>query len=74
MNRNIKTHKEVDKYIKGLRELAKEDPETVKIIAKVALIKTGVLNEDGSSKGNIVDYPHSLTYEFENMPKRRIRK
>ena len=74
MKNQIKTHKDVEKEIRDFNDLIKNDPETAKIVARIALIRTGVLNEDGTSKDSIVDYPHSLTYEFEGMPKRRIRK
>ena len=61
-------------YLARLTKLAHEDPETAKIVARVALIKTGVLNEDGTSKENIVDYPPHIGYENDSKPKRRIRK
>ena len=61
-------------YLARLTKLAHDDPETAKIVARVALIKTGVLNEDGTSKENIVDYPSHIGYETNKKPKRRIRK
>ncbi len=70
----IKNHDDVIKAIEDFKELAKRDPETAKIVARIALIKTGVLNEDGSSKKNIVDYPHSLIYESNNVSKGSVRK
>lgn len=73
-NNRIKTHEEVLKAIEDLRELQKTDPVAARIVARVALIKTGVLNEDGSSKEKIVDYPHSLTYEHNDGRKGPVRK
>ncbi len=73
MRNRIKTHKDVEKEIKDFIDLIKKDPETAKIVARIALIRTGVLNENGSSKENIVDYPHT-GYETNSKPKRRIRK
>ena len=73
MIHRIKSHDEVIRELQDLKNLVQTDPETAKIVARVALIRTGVLNEDGSSKDQIVDYPHSLTYESD-MPRRRIRK
>ena len=56
MNRNgrIKTLEEAKKELESLEELQKNDPAAAKIVAKAALIRTGVLNEDGSSKEHIV--------------------
>ena len=73
MNRRnrIKTHEDVQKKIEELKELQRKDPETARILAKIALIKTAVLNKDGSSKEQIVDYPHIGYY---SKPKRRVRK
>ena len=73
MRNRIKTHKDVEKEIKDFNDLIKKDPETAKIVVRIALIRTGVLNENGSSKENIVDYQY-IGYETNSKPKRRIRK
>ncbi len=70
-NSRIKTHEEVQKELQDLKKLVQTDPETAKIIARIALIKTGVLDESGSSKGQIIDYPHIGYY---SKPKRRVKK
>ena len=70
MTKKIKTHDEVIRELQNLKALVQTDPETAKIVARVALIKTGVLNKNGSRKKQNVDFPHSLKYE----PNIRIRK
>ncbi len=67
MNRNdrIKSLEEVKKELEDLAELQKSDPEAAKIVAKAALIRTGVLNDDGSSKEQIVTESH-IGYEEVN--------
>jgi len=54
----IKSVDEMELYLEGLRQLATEDPVKAKEMARESLIKTGVLNEDGSVKEHIVDEPH----------------
>lgn len=65
MNRNdkIKALEEAKRELEDLKELQKNDPATAKIVAKAALIKTGVLNEDGSSKEEIVTESHIGYFE-----------
>ena len=60
MNRNdrIKTLEKAKKELESLENLQKSDPEAAKIVAKAALIRTGVLNEDGSSKEQIITESH----------------
>ena len=72
MRKQIKTHKDIEREIRDFNDLIKNDPETAKIVARIALIRTGVLNKNVSSN-NIVDYPH-IGYETNSKPKRRIRK
>lgn len=48
----------MENYIKKLKSFAEENPEEAKIIARKTLIETGVLNNDGSQKENIVTEPH----------------
>ena len=74
MKHRIRSHEEMMKKLEEFKEFAKSDPEAARIVARVALIKTGVLNEDGTAKEQIIDYPHSLTYEPDDMPKGRVRK
>ena len=68
LNRNgrIKTLEEAKKELENLEELQKNDPAAAKIVAKAALIRTGVLNEDGSSKEHIVT-ESLIGYEENNM-------
>ena len=73
LKNRIKTHEDIEKEIRDFKDLIKNDPETAKIVARIALIRTGVLNENGSSKENIVDYPYT-GYEITSKTKRRIRK
>lgn len=62
----------VESYIKWLDNLAKVDPELAKTMAKKSLIETGVLNEDGSKKEHIVDYPPHIG--FYEKPKQKTKK
>lgn len=55
--------KALEKAKQELEDLSKNDPETAKILARVALIKTGVLNENGTPKEQIVTEPHIGFYE-----------
>ena len=52
--------------IKNLEKLEKENPEEAKRQAIEALIKSGVLNEDGSTKEQIVTESH-IGYDEVNM-------
>lgn len=45
---------EFKKYVENLEEYAKTHPEKAKIEAEEALIETGVLNKDGSTKKEII--------------------
>ena len=65
-NNRIKTHNDVEKELQDLKRLERDDPEAARIVAKVALIKTGVLNENGGKKEQIIESPH-IGYEEENM-------
>lgn len=54
-------------YLEEFKKLAEEDPEAAKIAARVSLIRSGVLNEDGSPKENIVDEPSMIGYDVQPM-------
>lgn len=45
----------MDKYIGRLKTTRKENPELAKEISVQSLIESGVFNEDGTPKENIVD-------------------
>lgn len=45
----------MDKYIESLKTIRKENPELAKEMAVQSLIESGVFNEDGTPKENIVD-------------------
>lgn len=45
----------MDKYIESLKTIRKDDPELAKEMAVQSLIESGVFNEDGTPKENIVD-------------------
>ena len=45
-------------YLEQFEKLALESPEEARQVAHQSLIDTGVLNEDGSPKENIVTDPH----------------
>lgn len=49
------TLNDMDEYINKLKELRKESPELAKKMAVQSLIESGVFNEDGTQKENIVD-------------------
>lgn len=69
MNRKdrIKALEDAKKELEDLAELQKSDPAAAKIAAKAALIRTGVLDENGNSKEEIVAEPHVGYYENNNM-------
>lgn len=46
---------DMDKYIGNLKRIRKENPELAKELATKSLIGSGVFNEDGTPKKNIVD-------------------
>lgn len=46
---------DMDKYIGNLKRIRKENPELAKEMAVQSLIESGVFNEDGTPKENIVD-------------------
>ena len=73
MRNQIKTHKDVEKEIRDFNDLIKNDPETAKIVARIALIRTAAFYKNRSSKDNIVDYQY-IGHETNSKPKRRIRK
>ena len=65
----IRSHEEVlsamREYIEAFEKLALENPKEAKEVARESLIKTGVLNEDGSHKESIVTRPSQLElYDF----------
>ena len=60
-----------ESYINWLNNLSKTNPELAKEIAKKSLIATGVLNEDGSPKEYIVDYPSYIDND-EVITKKRV--
>lgn len=45
----------MDKYIESLKTIRKENPESAKEMAVQSLIESGVFNEDGTPKENIVN-------------------
>ena len=45
----------MDKYIEKLKTIQKEKPKLAKEMAVRSLIESGVFNEDGAPKENIVD-------------------
>lgn len=45
----------MDRYIENLKTIQKENPELTKEMAVQSLIESGVFNEDGAPKENIVD-------------------
>ena len=45
----------MDKYIERLITIRKEDPELAKEMTIRSLIESGLFNEDGTPKENIVD-------------------
>lgn len=45
----------MDKYIERLKAIRKENPELAKEISVQSLIESGLFNEDGTPKENIVD-------------------
>lgn len=45
----------MDKYIESLKTIRKENPELAKEMAVQSLIESGLFNEDGTPKENIVD-------------------
>lgn len=46
---------DMDKYIESLKTIRKENPEFAKEMAVQSLIESGLFNEDGMPKENIVD-------------------
>ena len=68
MNRKekINTLEEVKKELEDLKELQRSDPTAAKIVAKVALIKTSVLNEDKNSKEHVFTESH-IDFDETNM-------
>ena len=59
-------------YLKELKDLYKTDLPLAKELAQKALIRTGVLNEDGTPKEQIVDYPPYI--DTNKKPKQKIIK
>ena len=49
------TLNDMDEYINKLKKVRKENPELAKEMAVQSLIESGVFNEDGTQKENIVD-------------------
>lgn len=45
----------MDKYIESLKTIREENPELAKEMAVHSLIESGLFNEDGTPKENIVD-------------------
>lgn len=45
----------MNKYIERLKAIRKENPELTKEMAVQSLIESGLFNEDGTPKENIVD-------------------
>ena len=45
----------MDRYIENLKAIRKENPDLAKEMAVQSLIESGVFNEDGTPKENIVD-------------------
>lgn len=46
---------DMDRYIESLNMKQKENPELAKAMAVQSLIESGIFNEDGTPKENIVD-------------------
>ena len=49
------TLNDMDEYINKLKKVRKENPELAKEMVVQSLIESGVFNEDGTPKENIVD-------------------
>lgn len=49
---------EMKAYLKALEKLSNEDPEKAREVAKKALIRTGVLDENGEEKEKSVTESH----------------
>lgn len=63
----VKTSEEFEKGMQDLRELEKSDPEAAKIVAKAALIRSGVLNEDVTPKESIITESHNIGFYEDNV-------
>lgn len=48
--------KEMAKYVKKMETMQKDSPEEAKLEARKALIKTGVINRNGTAKRKIVSW------------------
>ena len=46
---------DMDKYIESFKTIRKENPELAKEMAVQSLIESGLFNDDGTPKENIVD-------------------
>ena len=59
MIHKIRTREEMKKELQDLKYLVQTDPETAKIIARIALIRSGLLDKNVKSKDQIVDHSHT---------------
>ena len=59
MIHKIRTREEMKKELQDLKYLVQTDPETAKIIARIALIRSGLLDKNVKSKDRMVDHPHT---------------
>ena len=57
----------IEKYLENMKQLAQTNPTVAKEKAREDLIRTRVLNEDGSPKEHIVDYPPHVGYDVAPM-------
>lgn len=65
----MEKNNEFKKYVENLENCAKTHPEEAKIEAEEALIKTGVLNKDGSVKEEIITESVEPLVNLQNQEK-----
>lgn len=65
----MEKNNEFKKYVENLEKCAKTHPEKAKIEAEEALIKTGVLNKDGSVKEEIITESIEPLVNLQNQEK-----
>lgn len=65
----MEKNNEFKKYVENLEKCAKTHPEKAKIEAEEALIKTGVLNKDGSVKEEIITESVEPLVNLQNQEK-----
>lgn len=62
-----KENKKMKEYLESFKKFAKQNPDEAKKIAKEVLIETGVLDENGNSKEQIVTYGQYVNEKQESV-------